>query len=128
MANSFEHISVIGLGYVGLPTAAVMANRGIKITGVDTNAATVARINQGETHIVEPDLDILVRSAVSAGNLRAVTVPEPAEAFIIAVPTPLNGDNSPDLGYLKKSVEDLAPVLEKGNLVKIRRASCRERV
>ncbi|MFP6732242.1 MAG: UDP-N-acetyl-D-mannosamine dehydrogenase [Rhodospirillales bacterium] len=117
MANRFEHISVIGLGYVGLPTAAVMANRGIKITGVDANASTVARINRGETHIVEPDLDILVRSAVSAGNLKAVTVPEPAEAFIIAVPTPLNGDNSPDLGYLKKSAGDLAPVLEKGNLV-----------
>lgn len=117
MTNSFEHISVIGLGYVGLPTAAVMANRGIKITGVDSNADTVERINRGETHIVEPDLDILVRSAVSAGNLTAVNQPEPAEAFIIAVPTPLNADNTPGLGYLEKAVADLAPVLEKGNLV-----------
>jgi UDP-N-acetyl-D-mannosaminuronic acid dehydrogenase len=117
VANRFEHISVIGLGYVGLPTAAVMANRGIKITGVDSNAGTVERINRGETHIVEPDLDILVRSAVSAGNLKAVNVPEPAEAFIIAVPTPLNADNTPGLGYLEKAAADLAPVLEKGNLV-----------
>lgn len=117
MANSFDHISVVGLGYVGLPTAAVMANRGIKITGVDSNADTVERINRGETHIVEPDLDILVRSAVGAGNLKAVNVPEPAEAFIIAVPTPLNADNTPGLGYLEKAAADLAPVLEKGNLV-----------
>jgi len=117
VANSFEHISVIGLGYVGLPTAAVMANRGIKITGVDSNASTVERINRGEAHIVEPGLDILVRNAVSAGNLTAVNLPEPAEAFIIAVPTPLNADNTPGLGYLEKAVADLAPVLEKGNLV-----------
>ena len=117
MANSFEHISVIGLGYVGLPTAAVMANRGINITGVDTNAGTVARINRGETHIVEPGLDAMVQSAVGAGKLKAVAVPEPAEAFIIAVPTPLNADNTPHLGYLEKAAEDLAPVLERGNLV-----------
>lgn len=117
MANNFEHISVIGLGYVGLPTAAVMANRGIKITGVDSNVDTVERINRGEAHIVEPGLDILVRSAVSAGNLTAVNMPEPAEAFIIAVPTPLNADNTPGLGYLERAAADLAPVLEKGNLV-----------
>jgi|TARA_B100000315_G_scaffold107720_1_gene98855 UDP-N-acetyl-D-mannosaminuronic acid dehydrogenase len=117
VANSFNHVSVIGLGYVGLPTAAVIANRGINVTGVDISAETTEAINRGETHIVEPDLDILVRSAVSAGNLRAVAAPQPAEAYIIAVPTPLGEGNTPDLSHLEKAAQDLAPVLEKGNLI-----------
>jgi len=113
----FNKVSVIGLGYVGLPTAAVIANRGIDVLGVDVNSETVETINQGDIHIVEPDLDILVRSAVSSGKLSAATSPEPADAFIIAVPTPFKADNKPDLTYLEQATKALAPVLVKGNLV-----------
>lgn len=113
----FDRVSVIGLGYVGLPTAAVIANRGISVVGVDANPRTVERINRGEAHIVEPDLDILVRSATTTGNLRAVTAPEPANAFIVAVPTPFKEDHAPDLAFVEKAARSLAPVLAKGNLV-----------
>ncbi len=117
MTVEFNKVSVIGLGYVGLPTAAVIANRGIDVLGVDVNSDTVETINQGDIHIVEPDLDILVRSAVSLGKLSAATSPEPADAFIIAVPTPFKADNKPDLTYLEQATKALAPVLVKGNLV-----------
>lgn len=115
--TSFNKICVIGLGYVGLPTAAVFASRGIDVLGVDINERAVDMINQGEVHIVEPDLDIMVRGAVAAGKLRASTSSEPADAFIIAVPTPFKEGNKPDLSYVKKSVEALAPVLKSGDLV-----------
>lgn len=117
LTAKFEKVSVIGLGYVGLPTAAIIAHRGIQVTGVDVNSQTVETINKGEIHIVEPDLDILVRSAVASGNLRAATAPTPADAFILAVPTPFKVDNKPDLTYLENAAKALAPVLEKGNLV-----------
>jgi UDP-N-acetyl-D-mannosaminuronic acid dehydrogenase len=113
----FERVSVIGLGYVGLPTAAVMANRGLSVIGVDANPKAVERINRGEAHIVEPDLDILVRSATTSGNLRAVSTPEPANAFIVAVPTPFKENHEPDLAYVESAVRSIAPVLAKGNLV-----------
>ena len=115
--GGFDRVSVIGLGYVGLPTAAVMANRGMSVIGVDANPHTVERINRGEAHIVEPDLDILVRSATTTGNLRAVTKPEPANAFIVAVPTPFKENHAPDLAFVESAARSLAPVLAKGNLV-----------
>jgi UDP-N-acetyl-D-mannosaminuronic acid dehydrogenase len=118
---SFKTVSVIGLGYIGLPTAAVIASRGIKVIGVDVNQKSVDTINAGEIHIVEPDLDIVVRGVVSTGNLRATTIPEPAEAFMIAVPTPFHhsedGSHKPNLDYIKSAAFAIAPVLEKGNLV-----------
>ena len=117
ISSQFKKISVIGLGYVGLPTAAIIANRGVSVAGVDVNKKTVEIINKGNIHIVEPDLDILVRSAVASGNLYAATQPEPADAFIIAVPTPFKTDNKPDLTFLEQASKALAPVLEKGNLV-----------
>ena len=117
MTVEFNKISVIGLGYVGLPTAAVIANRGIDVLGVDVNSETVETINRGDIHIVEPDLDILVRSAVSSGKLNAAIAPEPADAFIIAVPTPFKVDHKPDLTFLEQATKALAPVLAKGNLV-----------
>lgn len=85
---AFEVISIIGLGYIGLPTAAVFASRKKKVIGVDVNPKTVEIINRGSIHIVEPDLDMVVHAAVSNGYLRATTEPEPADAFLIAVPTP----------------------------------------
>ncbi|WP_028024956.1 UDP-N-acetyl-D-mannosamine dehydrogenase [Enterovibrio calviensis] len=114
---SFKKVSVIGLGYIGLPTAAVVASRGIEVVGVDVNPKAVETINEGNIHIVEPDLDIVVRGVVSTGNLRATTIPEPAEAFMIAVPTPFKEGNSPDLSYIQAAANAIAPVLEKGNLV-----------
>ena len=122
---AFKTVSVIGLGYIGLPTAAVIASRGINVIGVDVNQKAVDTINAGDIHIVEPDLDIVVRGVVSTGNLRATTTPEPAEAFMVAVPTPFhhgtneNGEVShkPNLDYIKSAAKAIAPVLEKGNIV-----------
>jgi len=118
----FKKISVIGLGYIGLPTAAVIASRGINVVGVDVSQKAVDIINAGDIHIVEPDLDIVVRSVVTTGKLRATLTPEPADAFIIAVPTPFKetpeGESKdPDLSYIKAAVNAIAPVLKKGNLV-----------
>ncbi len=122
---TFKTVSVIGLGYIGLPTAAVIASRDIQVIGVDVNQQAVDTINAGNIHIVEPDLDIVVRSVVTTGNLRATTIPEPAEVFMIAVPTPFyhgedaNGEAShkPNLSYIESAAKAIAPVLEKGNLV-----------
>lgn len=114
----FKTLAVIGLGYVGLPTAAIFAGRGLDVVGVDTNADVVDMINRGEVHIVEPDLDKLVQDTVAAGKLRAAAAPEPADAFIIAVPTPFtDGDHKPDLGYLMAAAESLGPVLKAGDLI-----------
>ena len=114
---NIEKVCIIGLGYVGLPTAAIIAKQGIKVCGVDINKDTVKIINEGKIHIVEPDLDTIVQSTVSAGNLRATTSVETADAFIIAVPTPFKGKNEPDLKYLEQAVRSLAPKLKNGNLI-----------
>ncbi|MBF7982255.1 MULTISPECIES: UDP-N-acetyl-D-mannosamine dehydrogenase [Rahnella] len=114
---SFNSISVIGLGYIGLPTAAAFASRQKKVVGVDINQHAVETINHGAIHIVEPDLDTLVKQAVEDGFLRAVTQPEPADAFLIAVPTPFMGDHLPDMKYVESAARSLAPVLKKGDLI-----------
>jgi len=114
---SIEKVLVVGLGYIGLPTAAVIASRGMDVVGLDVNQKAVDTINKGEIHIVEPDLDIVVRSVVMTGKLCATTEAESADAFMIAVPTPFNEDNSPDLSYIQAAAKTIAPVLEKGNLV-----------
>jgi len=120
---SFETISVIGLGYIGLPTAAMFASRKKKVIGVDVKQHAVDTINKGQIHIVEPELDMLVHAAVIGGYLRATTTPEPADAFLIAVPTPFlpianAGDiPKPDLKYIEVSAKAIAPVLKKGDLV-----------
>lgn len=114
---NFETISVVGLGYIGLPTAAVFAARKKKVIGVDVNERAVATINRGEIHIVEPDLDMVVHAAVTEGFLHATTKPEPADAFLIAVPTPFKGNHEPDLSYIESASKAIAPVLKKGDLV-----------
>lgn len=114
----FKRISVIGLGYIGVPTAAMFASRKVEVVGVDVNQQAVDMINRGEIHIVEPDLDMVVRAAVREGYLRATTIPESAEAFLIAVPTPFKGENhDPDLGFIASAARAIAPVLQAGNLV-----------
>jgi len=119
---SFETISVIGLGYIGLPTAAMFASRKKKVIGVDVNQYAVDTINQGKIHIVEPELDMIVSAAVTEGYLKAVTAPEPADAFLIAVPTPFKPCEEgaipePDLAYIQAASKAIAPVLKKGDLV-----------
>lgn len=116
-SETFSTVSMIGLGYIGLPTAAMFAARRTKVIGVDINAHAVETINQGRIHIVEPELDMIVHSAVTEGFLRATTKPEAADAFLIAVPTPFQGDHEPDVSYVKAAAESIAPVLRKGNLV-----------
>ncbi|MBB3192211.1 UDP-N-acetyl-D-mannosamine dehydrogenase [Halomonas cerina] len=117
----FNTISVIGLGYIGLPTAAVIASRRKQVIGVDINQRAVETINRGDIHIVEPELDIVVHAAVKEGYLRATTTPEPADAFLIAVPTPFKAENGndhvPDLAYIKAASQAVAPVLKQGDLV-----------
>lgn len=119
---SFETISVIGLGYIGLPTAAMFASRKKKVIGVDVSEHAVNTINRGEIHIVEPELDILVKAAVNQCYLEATLAPKPADAFLIAVPTPFKPCNEgeipePDLKYIEAASMNIAPVLKKGDLV-----------
>ncbi|MBL4596046.1 MAG: UDP-N-acetyl-D-mannosamine dehydrogenase [Robiginitomaculum sp.] len=113
----YSKISVIGLGYIGLPTAATLASRGVDVVGVDVNESAVNAISKGKAHFSEPDLDMLVQSAVSTKKLRAQTTPEEADAFIIAVPTPFLDDHSGDLSYIQAAGRAIAKVLKPGNLV-----------
>lgn len=117
MSSEFNHVCMVGLGYIGLPTAAVMASRGLQVVGLDVNQEAVDTINKGDVHIVEPDLDIVVRSVVTTGNLRATTTAESADAFLIAVPTPFIDEHKPDLSYIKAAASAIAPVLVPGNLI-----------
>ncbi len=112
-----EKICVLGLGYIGLPTASLLATKGFKVLGVDINQHAVDTINRGEIHIHEPDLDVLVKSAVLSGNLTASLTPEPADVFIIAVPTPFAEGYQPDMSYVENATRSIAPHLVPGNLI-----------
>jgi UDP-N-acetyl-D-mannosaminuronic acid dehydrogenase len=113
----FESVCVVGLGYIGLPTAVAIATQGISVIGVDVNPDTVSAINAGRAPFVEPDLAVALRGAVTMGRLRAVAEPVPADAFILAVPTPFANDHLPDLSFVRSAAVAIAPVLEAGNLV-----------
>ena len=110
-------VCVVGLGYVGVPTAAVLAGHGMEVIGVDIDRERVGTINSGASPFDEPGLDSLVAEVVASGALSARGEPAPADAFVIAVPTPIREDRSPDLSYVRAAVDNLAPVLGKGNLV-----------
>ena len=112
-----KKICVLGLGYIGLPTAALLANRGYQIHGVDVVQSTVDTINQGNIHIVEPDLDTFVRAAVNSGNLKADLKPDFADVFIIAVPTPFHEGYVPNVDYIKSATKAIAPFVKEGNIV-----------
>lgn len=112
-----QQISFLGLGYVGLPSAAVFADSGLKVLGVDVDKAVTETINLGRAHIVEPGLDELLNKVVGNGNLHATTKAEPSDVFVIAVPTPFKEGNTPDLKYVQSAVQMIAPLLAKGNLV-----------
>lgn len=110
-------ICVMGLGYVGLPTASLLANRGFKVHGVDVNPRIVELIAQGKVHITEPDLDVLVRAAVNSGNLTVGVEPISADVFMIAVPTPFKDNHVPDVSYVEAATRAIAPYVTEGNLV-----------
>ena len=113
----FEHICVIGLGYIGLPTASTFATHGIKVTGVDSNPRVVASLQNGKAHIYEPGLNEVVTKALQSGMLQVASLPVEADAFIIAVPTPFYGDKKADMSYVRSAAESILPVLRRGNLV-----------
>lgn len=110
-------VSVVGLGYIGLPAAAMFAKNGVNVIGVDVNQHAIDTINQGKIHIVEPFLEEIVQEAVQKGVFRATNRPEKADAFVIAVPTPFKGDHVPDTSYIEAVAKSIAPVLERGNIV-----------
>lgn len=116
-------VVMMGLGYIGLPTAALIASRGIKVQGVDVNQSVVDTINEGKIHIVEPALDGLVKHVVEKGLLKASTTVETADVYLIAVPTPFKGDHEPDLKYVESATRMILPNLEEGNLFVIESTS-----
>ncbi|WP_152018611.1 UDP-N-acetyl-D-mannosamine dehydrogenase [Aliarcobacter butzleri] len=115
--NQNKKICVIGLGYIGLPTAALLANRGYDVHGVDIVESTVNTINAGKIHIVEPELDTFVKSAVNSGKLKASLKPDFADIFIIAVPTPFHDGFVPNVDYVVSATKSIAPYVKKGNIV-----------
>lgn len=112
-----QTICVIGLGYIGLPTASLLGTKGYQVYGVDTSAQVVETINQGNIHIVEPDLDILVKSAVQSGKLSAGLEPKEADIFILAIPTPFKDNHEPDLAYIEAATKSIVPYVKPGNLI-----------
>lgn len=112
-----KSIAIIGLGYIGLPTAATLASTGLNVRGVDLNKTVVTAINKGKTPISEKGLDILVKNAVANGNLKATTSLEHADVYIIAVPTPICDDKSPDLSYVESATKAICTVLRRGDLI-----------
>jgi len=115
--SDIRSVSVIGMGYIGLPTCAVFAKAGLEVKGVDVNPAVVEKVNRGEIHIVEPELDGLIGRVVADGRLRAFGEPQAADAHIIAVPTPFTAEHKADVSYVMAAARNIAPVLKKGDLV-----------
>ncbi len=115
--SAMTDVCVLGLGYIGLPTAAILATSGFHVTGVDTSPAIVETVNGGGIHIEEPGLKTVVRAAIQSGHLRAAAAPLAADVFIIAVPTPLTGEKRADMSFVMQATESIAPLLRPGNLV-----------
>ncbi|WP_326524808.1 UDP-N-acetyl-D-mannosamine dehydrogenase [Sphingomonas sp.] len=116
-SDSDYKVAVLGLGYIGLPTAAVIARTGAKVLGIDVSADVVATVNSGKVHIEEVDLDGLVSGVVARGDLRASLTIEPADVFVIAVPTPFDHDHQPNIGYVLRAATTVAAALKPGDLV-----------
>ena len=115
-----KSISVIGLGYIGLPTAALLASCGYKVYGMDVSEAVVNTINQGEIHIVEPDLDHYVKSAVESGNLKAFTKIHEADIYMICVPTPFHKNSdlpTPNTNFIKDAIKSILPCIKNGDMI-----------
>jgi len=112
-----EKVCIMGLGYIGLPTAALLATKGYKVHGVDVKPEVVETINRGQIHIVEPELDAFVKSAVQSGNLKASLNPDYSDIFIITVPTPVDAQNNPDITFVLDATYAIAPFIREGNFV-----------
>ncbi len=117
VSGSDLKVTVLGLGYIGLPTAAVIARTGVHVLGIDVSEHVVETVNSGKVHIEEVDLDGLVSGVVARGHLRASTLIEPADVFVIAVPTPFKDNHQPDIGYVLKAATNVAAVLKAGDIV-----------
>jgi len=119
----FKKICVLGLGYIGLPTASTFATHGVQVVGVDVNQRVVEVLRNGEIHIHEPGLRTLVQAAFHSENLRVTEQPEPADAFIIAVPTPITPEKQADMQYVVAATESIVPHIQAGNLVMLESTS-----
>jgi UDP-N-acetyl-D-mannosaminuronic acid dehydrogenase len=117
------NVVMVGLGYIGLPTAALISSKNIPVLGIDINEKVISTINKGEIHIVEPDLDGLVHHVVSKGYLKASLTPEKANVYLIAVPTPFKGDHEPDISHVESAIKMILPTLTDGSLVIIESTS-----
>ena len=113
----FNHVCIMGLGYIGLPTACMFASNGIRVTGVDVNEHIVQTLNQGKIHIQEPGLDPVVQAALLSGLLTVKSYPEPADAFIITVPTPFYDNKKADMRAVTSATEMIGAYLQVGNVV-----------
>lgn len=109
-------VVTMGLGYIGLPTSALISQHGISVLGIDVNPSVVDTINSGRIHIVEPELDQIVAKSVATGNLTATTKPEVADTYLIVVPTPFKNKNEPDISFVKSATENIIPLLKKNDL------------
>ena len=118
-----QKVVVMGLGYIGLPTAALIASKGFTVRGVDIDQSIVDVVNAGKIHIIEPDLDQLVKNEVKKGSLKANIKPAESDIFIITVPTPFKDNNEPDLKYVNSAISMIIPFLQKGNLIIIESTS-----
>lgn len=118
-----KKVIFLGLGYIGLPTAAIAAHHGYEVVGVDVNPSVVETINRGEIHIVEPDLDKVVKESVQNGHLRAVSKPETADAFFIVVPTPFKQNHPCRYTYVESATRSVIPFLKEGDLFVIESTS-----
>lgn len=116
-------VVTIGLGYIGLPTSALIASHGIKVLGVDIKQDIVDTINRGEVHIVEPDLDEMVKKSVSSGFLQAATIPEPGDVYVIVVPTPFKSGFVPDISFVEHAIDSIIPFLKTNDLIIIESTS-----
>lgn len=112
-----KKISIVGLGYIGIPTSVFFAKSGVEVIGIDVNEKQVERLNRGEIGIIEPGLQEMVKEVVDKKMFRATLKPEPVDAFIISVPTPFKDNYEPDLSYIQSAAKNIAPVLQKGNLI-----------
>lgn len=110
-------LTVLGLGYIGLPTAVMFAKHGVQVHGVDVNKQVVEMLNRKELHIEEPGLPEMLAEVIDNGSLTVSTEPQAADAFIISVPTPINEDRTANLDYVRSATEMVLPVIQKGNLV-----------
>ena len=128
MVSRNKSVSVIGLGYIGLPTAALLASKGYMVNGTDINKSAVETINQGEVHIVEPDLDAYVRSAVTNNKLKAHLEVQTADIYMICVPTPFHDDleiPTPNTDYVRLAAENISRVVKNGDIVACALRLCR---